>query len=108
MFSPENKMQSVKYEIDDCDPAAFEQFLFFMYTGILQASANNSSLLHLADKYGIVTLSDICEWVLETSFQSVTDDDLLLGLLVDDAPGKCLTKVCNHLHRMDWSRFVSE
>ena len=76
LFSSEIGMQSEKYEIEHCDPCASEQLLFFVYTGSLQASADNSTLLPLAREYGIDTLATICERALETSLQ-VTDDDLL-------------------------------
>ena len=75
MFGTAEKL--AKYEIANCDPSTFEQLLFFVYTGGLQASADNEELLLAAREYGIATLQSVCERALETSLQSITDDDLL-------------------------------
>ena len=74
-FNPDEKL--AKYEIINCDSSAFEQLLFFVYTGSLQASADSRDLLQLGREYGIATLQSVCELALETNFQSVTDGDLL-------------------------------
>lgn len=66
-----------KYEVLDCDPTVFEQLLFFVYTGTLQAPADSEQLLDLAKKYGIVTLQEICELALEGSLKSVDEEKLL-------------------------------
>ena len=69
-----------KYEIANCDPSAFEQLLFFVYTGTLQASADNKDLLQLAREYGIATLQTVCERALESSLQSITEDMLCMAI----------------------------
>ena len=66
-----------KYEVIGCDPSAFEQMLFFIYTGGLKAPADSEHLLLLAKKYGIVTLQEICELALEGSFKSFNEEKLL-------------------------------
>ena len=83
-FNPDEEL--AKYEIANCDPSTFEQLLFFVYTGILQASADNEDLLLAARRFGIATLQTVCEQALETSFQSVTDDNLLRMSLMMKLP----------------------
>ena len=73
----DDQVESTKCLITNCDPSTFEQLLFFMYTGSLQASADNKDLLQAARGCGIATLQSICKRALEKSFQSVTDDELL-------------------------------
>ena len=75
MFGTDEKL--AKYEIADCDPSTFEQLLFFVYTGGLQASADNKDLLQLAQENEIATLQSVCERALKTSFLSLTRGNLL-------------------------------
>ena len=56
----ESKTNNVK--IDDCDPAVFERFLAFLYTGKLDESANHLEQLYaVADKYQVDTLKNLCQ-----------------------------------------------
>ena len=64
LFGSEHKVESAKCKIANCDPCTFEQLLFFVYTGGLQASADNRDLLQHAREYGIATLQSICEWAV--------------------------------------------
>lgn len=81
LFSSHNKIQCGKYEIDDCDPCDFEQLLFLLYTGTLQASAQNENLLQLANEYEIATLQALCESALEKRVESTDDVLMYLALL---------------------------
>ncbi|XP_045033607.1 uncharacterized protein LOC116928948 [Daphnia magna] len=50
-----------KIRIDDAfAPDVFREFLFFLYTGTLQVSANCQSLLKMAERYQVETLIQIC------------------------------------------------
>ena len=75
MLSPKIQTDPLKHEIAGCDPCKFEQLLFFMYTGSLQAPADNKDLLLTAREYGIVTLQNICERPLK--FEPTIEDDML-------------------------------
>ena len=77
---------ATKCVIINCDPSAFEQLLFFVYTGGLQASADSRDLLQLGREYGIATLQSVCERALETNFYSITNDDVLRMSLVMKLP----------------------
>ncbi len=46
---------------DDVDPAVFKEFLYFLYTGTLQSSANGQALLKIAIQYQVETLIQLCE-----------------------------------------------
>ena len=74
---PEKVTQYGTYEIVDCDPSAFEQLLFFAYTGSLQAPADSEHLLLAAKTYGVVALQEICELALEGSLKYVDEEKLL-------------------------------
>ena len=66
-----------KYHVEDCNPAVFEQLLFFLYTGFLQAPADNEFLLQAAEKFEVSTLKTLCRAALESSLESVQEDGLL-------------------------------
>lgn len=51
--------------IEDCDLAAFEEFLYFIYTGELMRTAASPPLLILAKVYRIETLETLCRAALD-------------------------------------------
>ena len=57
--------------------------MFFVYTGSLQATADNKDLLQAAREYGIATLQTVFERALKTPFQSNAIEDMLyMGILM--------------------------
>ena len=50
--------------IENCDPEAAEEFLYFLYTGELMKTASSHQLLMLAELYGIKTLQTLCQTAL--------------------------------------------
>jgi len=50
--------------IANCDAAAVEEFLYFIYTGKLMKTAASEQLLLLAENYGIKTLKALCQIAL--------------------------------------------
>lgn len=51
--------------IEDINPITFREFLQFLYTGILEPSANKGDLYVVADKYRVETLIEMCKAVVE-------------------------------------------
>lgn len=57
-----------KIKLEDVEPAAFEIFLKFLYTGYFQVSNQkeiNEEVLGLADKYELIVLSSLCQLAIE-------------------------------------------
>ena len=46
--------------IEDVDPSTFKRFLKFLYTGMLEPSADREEIFVLADKYQVETLMNYC------------------------------------------------
>lgn len=49
-----------RLRIDRVEPAVFRQFLYFLYTGTLQVSADSTALLKIAERYQVETLIQLC------------------------------------------------
>lgn len=49
-----------KVRIENVDPTTFRDFLKFLYTGMLEPSADREELFVLADKYQVETLMNYC------------------------------------------------
>ena len=47
--------------VEDCDPAVFQNFLYFLYTGQVKAGASRRELFALAEKYQVETLKFVCQ-----------------------------------------------
>ena len=67
----ESKTNKVK--IEDIEPAIFQVFLKFLYTGRLGRIADNHQLLLVADKYNVETLKNLCQ----ISMSVLTNEELL-------------------------------
>lgn len=80
IFFNSSTVESVtgKIRIDDgVAPDVFREFLFFLYTGTLQVSANCQSLLKLAEKYQVDTLIHICR----TAIQEIDVEEISTSLI---------------------------
>lgn len=66
MFESElnNESPTRIIHMEDVDPATFRFFLQFIYTGIIDPSADKEELYALADKYFVNTLEDFCKPVV--------------------------------------------
>ncbi len=62
MFSSGMKeIATSQVRIKDIDPATFQHFLKFLYTGVLEpSSVDNSELLKIADRYQVKILKEVC------------------------------------------------
>jgi len=67
-----------RVRIVDIDPTAFEHFLKFLYTGMLESSAMGEELFTIADKYQVETLMELCH---PSTQPADTDDDILQAFL---------------------------
>ncbi len=67
-----SESQTSRVHIEDVDPTTFREFLKFLYTGMLEPSADKEELLVLADKYHVETLEDCCK----SATQSVDVEEL--------------------------------
>lgn len=56
-----SESQTSKVHIEGVDPTPFRDFLKFLYTGMLEPSADKEELFVLADKYLVETLEDCCK-----------------------------------------------
>lgn len=67
-----------RIRINDVEPSVFREFLFFLYTGTLQVSADCQALLNVAKKYKIKTLAQICRSAIpEVDIEELTTSLLL-------------------------------
>lgn len=78
--------------IEDCEPAAFEEFLFFVYTGKTQNLSSNNAceLYYVADKYDLMEMKEECISFLKKSLSIETICDVI-----------CLSKKCNESELLD-------
>ena len=77
MFEENRSDKSGKIHVSDVDPAIFEHFLRFIYTGELQTTTNKS-LATLAAKYQVETLLKLCENTDNKGVPQVEDVPVLL------------------------------
>lgn len=78
MFSsPTVESITGQVRIDDVEPTVFREFLFFLYTGTLQVSANSPALLKVAERYEVSTLIQICK----TAAQEVDVEEISTSLV---------------------------
>ena len=64
--------------IEDCEPAVFDEFLFFVYTGRIQLSNENAcSLFYIAYKYQISELKEECVSFLQKTMTIDTICDII-------------------------------
>ncbi len=87
VFAAELNNNHSSLQIEAVDPNCMEQFLKFIYTGILEgpySSSSSSQLLHLAQTYQIKTLKSLCrtidDWDVPESLQlkSTTLESLIM------------------------------
>jgi len=55
------EVQTGQVYIEDADPSTFGYFLHFLYTGMLEPSADKKQLYPLADRYQVETLVNVCK-----------------------------------------------
>jgi speckle-type POZ protein len=70
--------------IDDVEPKTVEKFLYFIYTGESIGTLADEELLKLADRYGLTTLTILCQDALKKI------DAMQMGNLM-----KCLNSINN-------------
>lgn len=75
--SPTMESVTGRIRIDDASPDVFRQFLYFLYTGSVQVSANSRALLRLAERYQVETLVDLCS----NASQEVDIEELSASLI---------------------------
>lgn len=103
--------------IDDCNPIAFSDFLFFLYTGITN-KFNAEKVLDLytiADKYQVPELCDVCvnymkKNITQQNFCDILNFSLqyLEGELTVAATKFFITNSVEIAETMKWSFFVRE
>jgi len=64
--------------IEDVDPATFQRFLKFLYTGMMEMSTVDKELFVVADKYGVETLMELCRPAIQPAD---TEDGVLKAFL---------------------------
>lgn len=60
-----SECQTSRVRIEGTDPTTFRDFLKFLYTGMLEPSADRQALFVLADKYLVETLKDCCKTAVQ-------------------------------------------
>jgi len=60
IFASGIKTASGQLSIEDVDPATFQHFLKFIYTGMVEPSSIDKELFKVADRYRVETLMELC------------------------------------------------
>jgi len=62
MFTHEMAEKRIsRLKMEDCEPEAMRDFLYFIYSGKFDTMNNAAKLLDLADQYQVETLKEMCE-----------------------------------------------
>lgn len=104
-------------DVPDCEPQAFEQLLFYVYTGKVEALDENNmfSLYYAAEKYKMERLKEDCSNFIKDSF-TVTNVSNVLALALKHSDACLLQYAMKYffdniddiLPTVEWQLFVGE
>lgn len=102
-------------EIPDCDPAAFRQFLLYLYSGEVEAldADNMLSVYYIADKYDMGHLKEVCREFAKRSLTYASVSDVIQlalthsdTLLLEHATEFFVKEMRFVLPTVEWQSFV--